>query len=93
MVSRFKEPYLNNLVIDPLSSAKGSNPILRSGDWNTLGQSIRSAQRIARATESRESISVSASASPLLVNPPMNLRTHLSRSNGYHELGMFDESI
>ena len=50
-----KEPYLNNLVIDPLSSAKGSNPILRSGDWNTLGQSIRSAQRIARATESRES--------------------------------------
>jgi formylglycine-generating enzyme required for sulfatase activity len=51
-----KEPYLNNLVIDPLSSAKGSNPILRSGDWNTLGQAIRSAQRIARATESRESI-------------------------------------
>ena len=23
----------------------------------------------------------------------MNLRTHLSRSNGYRELGMFDESI
>ena len=25
--------------------------------------------------------------------PPMNLRTRLSRSNGYRELGMFDESI
>ena len=24
---------------------------------------------------------------------PMNLRTRLSRSNGYRELGMFDESI
>ena len=23
----------------------------------------------------------------------MNLRTHLSRSNGYRELGMYDESI
>ena len=23
----------------------------------------------------------------------MNLRTHISRSNGYRELGMFDESI
>ena len=25
--------------------------------------------------------------------PPMNLRTHLLHSNGYQELGMFDESI
>jgi hypothetical protein len=28
-----------------------------------------------------------------LPDRPMNLRTHLSRSNGYSELGMFDESI
>ena len=35
----------------------------------------------------------SASASRLPANLSMNLRTHLSRSNGYRELGMFDESI
>ena len=35
----------------------------------------------------------SACASPLPANPCMNLRTHISRSNGYRELGMFDESI
>ena len=35
----------------------------------------------------------SASASHLPANLSMNLRTHLSRSNGYRELGMFDESI
>ena len=36
---------------------------------------------------------VSAFASLPLANPLMNLRTHISRSNGYRELGMFDESI
>ena len=35
----------------------------------------------------------SASASPLPANLSMNLRTHILRSNGYRELGMFDESI
>jgi hypothetical protein len=35
----------------------------------------------------------SASASPLPTNLSMNLRTHILRSIGYRELGMFDESI
>ena len=37
--------------------------------------------------------SASAYAWPLLANHNMNLGTHLSRSNGYQLMGMFDESI
>ena len=48
-----KEPYLNNLLIDPLSSAKGSNPILRSGDL--IHFSVLRAQRIACILVERKS--------------------------------------